>query len=223
MTPADFIHELLESNVPLFRLICDFNGSPNAEALPGWFAPKFNEKLLEYPRSRQKLLHLAFEEKNPNKTEAFYDFRNPCLRLALIDAPTLRTLTLWSGSAFMARTIAKVIDKSSHDALQALLGEAGFTWALRRASLLATLRPALTVATELPICDAVWQAGQQCLQACLGGLPDAFSQRLLVKLPSERSWDLSARVPSELRDQAWRFVSRVFLKELTTPWQPCFE
>ena len=222
MTPTHFIHEVLESNLQLFRLICTFNPAPQPEDIPAWFSKEVTAELLESPRARLRLLQLTYR-KNAVNTPSFYDFRQARLRLALMDPPTLRTLTLWSGAAVYSPMLAKIIDKSTRTAVQSLLSPEGFSWAIKRAPLLATLTPDLSLGSQLPATQAIWQGGQACIQACLSGMPESFNQRVLSKLPSEVNWNLATRITPESREETWRFVGRILLKELAPQWKPCFE
>lgn len=222
MTPVAFIHELLESNTELFQLICAFNGNPQTKNIPDWFPQETTQALLSSPRSRRNLMRISYEKQAPD-LPAFYDFRNPRLRLALIEPEILRQLTLWSGAAIQAQTIAKVIDRKTRGEIRTLLGEKGFEWALKRAALFSTLLPPLNLSTGLHPTQAIWQGGQASIQACVSGMPDAFGQRILPKLPKELNWDLTYRVKPETRDATWRFVGRILLKEIAPKWQPCFE
>lgn len=219
-----FLQDLLQTQSPLFSLICRYEQHFLAQQVhpsrvEGMGPRELIERLLENPRIAAKLNQQAFEMLG---IEPDYDYPNVAYRLALLPQELMHRLILWTGSALMADRIRLIIAKDERVKILELIGQDAYEFAIKRALLLKHLFPEPLIESQEPMPQAVVSQGKRCLECALGQCPQATGVRLQLKFPESETLDLNQQVGGQLRLKAWTLLYRILTKELAPELALCF-
>lgn len=227
MNLPSFIQSTLSRDDDLFATIYRFNElvslyidkshlSPFPQLEENW------EKLKESTRVQKKISHMLLRHLNL-ESRLHYDFVEPRLRLALLDAKVLNELLIRAGAVYYSEKIGKIIVKKDVLALKESIGEQMYFFATKKASLIKGLAPEI----ELPEVsqfgqDEFFQAGQRCLEICFSQVDSALIDRLILKFPSDAKWNFQTEVSEEQKAKAWKYLHRIVTKEINPELEKCF-
>ncbi len=148
--------------------------------------------------------------------ELFLEFDRPFKRAALLDAGEILRLILLMGAVMHRERIAAAIGRRQVEALKRELGEEVYTFALKRAPLVAGSLPRGIAPETENLAEDVKTAGTRCFSLCFCGEPEALRKRLELKLPG---WfEKLEEAPQKDRDAAIRLLERLMRYEVKIPW-----
>ncbi len=172
----------------------------------------------------------------------FWDFAEESRRLALLDAKDLHRLCRVTGTALHAPAIAAVLRRDEVLALRDELGPDMYRYALYRGRYeLGGVRRFFAGAQE-PFLGrqaagdqpakgrslgrlCAWH-GVLALRLVAAGWPGALAGRFAAALPVLPDLPEEAALPvleTSERDELWRAVKKLLLKEVAPSWAPCFD
>lgn len=158
-------------------------------------------------------------------TNFVHDFSSPRLRLALIEAPILEHLFLYTGLALRSSEIRTEIDGSHIAELRDALGPECIDFAIKRTPLLGSIpefefEPAATdVRSRLIIIGTMFSLPHEAWKN------PGYSGRIILKLPRECGLQLFGTSPplSEMNDnEDLPHLTKRLIRELAPKWQPLF-
>ena len=167
----------------------------------------------------------------------FWDFAEESRRLALLDPPALGRLCRVTGVALHAPAIAAVLRRDEVLALRAELGKDLYRYALFRGRYeLGGVRRFFAMAQEQAAGQGglgrlcAWH-GVMALRLVAADWPEALVRRFDGMLPAlpdpaqpEASEDAAEPALDRAeRDELWRAVKKLLLKEVAPSWAPCFD
>lgn len=241
--PAAFLKDLYQKRSPLLEHILRFNFRAGEDVHPDRLLPSLKTaRSFLLPLSvqgRRRFSQLVAASKGFSG-EAFFDFREPRRRLALLDGPTLDRLATYTGAAACHPTLTRCVLGPLVRRLQERLGHDVHAFAVGPARILVGQVPQInSLRLEDPNFDPALEIrnlGLAWMARCLDADPPLLWERLEQKLaPSDGdrfkkaepvlpnvSKQRSPRISAISGDQAWRLVSRVLLREVEPRWVACF-
>lgn len=188
-----------------------------------WLPTDSLPQLLASSRGEQRLSELIQQRFALGNDYA--DFVQPRLRLALLDAATWNRLLAVAVPTMVSSLVAREIRRDAVLSWKQALGEAGYLFAVKRAS---TLIPQQTLTEVLKDFDSTaatnpdrlrWRP----LELCFGGEPLALVSRLRIKFPREAELNLNRPVEANQRDAAWKILKKLLLSEVDASWAQWLE
>ncbi len=228
MTTASFIKSSIKREDNLFAQIYAFNQliSQYVEESHLFAFPdllKYWESLKKITRVQKKLSNLLLKYfKLENKS--FYNFEDPRLRIALLDAKTLKNLLLYAGAVLYSERISKIIMKNDLLSLKESIGDDLYFFASKKASLLIGFAPKVDLSknSEGILKKDLFEAGKECLQMCLAQEDTRLTERLILKFPKEITWNFNSPASEEQKTKAWNFLYKILVKEVNSEVKQCF-
>ncbi len=227
MQISALLKEFYQRKDELFSLICHFNAAPAEYIHPSHLAsaiPKaVFDALLASERGKTKLNELVLQ-KFKLKGAFHTDFRLLHLRLALLDPQTLANLVLHAGAIYYSKNIVQVVEKKALLDIKEKIGEAIYTFAVKKAPLFNRLKPQITTLSPNPsnLYLGIIAAGQRMLEHLFSSEPASIQQRLQLKLPADYSWSFTRSGTEAERTNIYSFLHRLLIKEINPNWQLCF-
>ena len=182
--------------------------------------------LAEYPRPR------CAAPDCPCESRGFWDFAEESRRLVLLDVQTLHRLCRVTGTALHAPAIAAVLRRDEVLPLREELGEDMYRYALYRGRYeLGGVRRFFAMSQEpFPARQSLGRLcarhGVMALRLVATGWPEALVQRFDVMLPVLPDLPKDTALPALSgadRNEIWRAVKKLLLKEVAPSWAPCFD
>jgi hypothetical protein len=197
----------------------------HAERLPqlGFDDPLLFARLSTSRRGERRLseligrrANLSFESGFPIAVDRF--------RIALLPFPVLDRLFTFAAAASLRRELSTLIDKSSRERMESIMGVEARDFALKEA--MVTLGP-LCVDHWAPAPNAELSARFQhnrsrCLEDCMAEAPKSLTDRLTLKLPPSWECDFSGPTPADRADQAWSMIRRLLRSKIPEGGELCF-
>ena len=178
--------------------------------------------LLHWLQERPSVLRSAVERKN--QMNGFWDFAEESRRLALLDPDTLNRLGLVTGVALHAPDIACVLRRDEVLALRRELGNEMYQYALFRGRYeLGSVRRFFNAQEDgVPLGQLCLLHGVMALRLLAEDWPRELGQRFDVRLPHLHAEMKVPALDRRSRDELWRAVKKLLLKEVAPSWGPCF-
>jgi len=223
---SPFLKSLYRSRDPFLVLVYELNALPARILHEEWTAAltrrgvdrKLFDALGASPRGEALLSRLVVKELGGK--EAFFDFREPPERVALLEGTALRRLILGAGAAWSSRGISREIHKARVLEIREILGERLYRFAVKTVPLLApTERLPEAPLPGGPSLEAFLRRGMGCLKSFL---PPDLALRMLWKLPRAFAgrWEAAQALPEASRSLAWKLTRKVLLQEIDPSWRP---
>ncbi len=224
---AVFVRSVLRSCPELFTRVVRFNQHPaatlHADYIPAGVDPRLFGRLVQSPGAERALSRWVTRQHGLSPA-GFWRFEYPPQRLALLDPPQLQSLLQFAAAAALHVRITGLIGGTQIREAKQALGEAAYSFALRRASLAVGPKPVEPEwAAGAPLsADRLHATGVSWLRSCLGNDSPELLKRTSLKLPS--GWAITPDTPAAAvdRDRCWRILKRILLTEIAPELAPCF-
>lgn len=152
----------------------------------------------------------------------FLEFMDVRSRLALVGSKTLLLLADYVGLGLNSAAIAQVVLQSQVRELKSMFGEAGYTFAVKKAPFMIGSRVPTFRTHDAPLEERIRLQGRACIALCLNEQPQTLRQRLALALPQGFLRLDGIAASAQHPDAAWPLVRRILLKEVAPQWAPCF-
>jgi hypothetical protein len=189
----------------------------------GFNDPSFFARLTASRRGERRVSDLIIQRaKLP--AEGCFQFAADRFRLALLPFSVLDRLCTFASAASLRRELSTLIDRTSRQRMEAVMGVEARDFALKEASV--TLGPlcadhwAPAPVAELPA--RFHYNRSRCLEDCMAEAPKALTERLALKLPPSWDCDFSGPIPPERADKAWTMIRRLLRSKIPQGGGPCF-
>lgn len=228
MTTASFIKASIKREDNLFSQVYAFNQLisryiDESHLFEFPYLLKYWESLKKITRIQKKLSNLLLKNfKLENKS--FYNFEDPRLRIALLDAKTLKNLLLYAGAVLYSERINKIILKKDLLSLKESIGEDLYFFAAKKASLLIGFVPKIELSKNGVAIqkEDLFEAGKECLQLCLAQEDENLTERLILKFSKEITWNFNLPASEEQKTKSWNFLYKILVKEVNSEVKQCF-
>lgn len=227
MQTSAVLKEFYQRKDELFSLICYFNAAPAEYIHPSYLESAFPgailDALLASERGKRKLNELVLQ-KFKLKGVFHTDFRPMHLRLALLDPKTLENLILHAGAIYYSKNIVQVVEKKALLDIKEKIGDAIYTFAVKKAPLFNRVKPQITTLSPNPsnLYLGIIAAGQRMLEYLFSSEPVSVQQRLRLKLPASYSWSFTRNGTEPEKTHIYFFLHRLLTKEINPNWHLCF-
>jgi len=211
----------------LFHLVDEFNRLPSRYLHPTWargWLPEAVWESLQNHKAVEKRLSRLILRRFGLQDSFIFDFDDPLRRLALLAAPDLGRLLMYTGICLNAGFIARTVGRESVVRIKTAIGEQGYRFALRKAPFLIG-RMRFSLAGDLPAENfghRISSCGIICLLTAFSEQPDALKKRLALKLPRERADGFKADTCAGERRSARTLVEKIYRNEVATVCGTCF-
>ena len=222
---ADQAQSLLKTDSDLFGLVLDFNKDIGRYIHPSHFLEiphPVVQTILDSQRSADRFSQKILSHFKLSDSYTF-DFSNKHYRMALLDAQTLKNLSLYAGATIYSAELKTIIKKEKVSELRLFLSEKIYSFAIKKTMLFLRYAPPREVLAPEPIDirDKISQAGLICLKICLSGAPSAILDRFKLKFPASTDWNFPKNPTEELRVKTFSLLSKLLSREMKSPFVSC--
>ena len=221
-----YLHTTARSQKWIFNLIHEFNLRPARYIDQTWLDDLDDQLITRLTKSRRgerKLSDLILD-RFQLRDHFFFDFEDKSERIALIDSATLHQLFFATGIALNHTYIRSIIEKSAQLQLKQSIGEASFTFGIKKAPLLIGNQgfPFILKPDPDDLKTSFTLAGLKCFSAVFSGGPRALTQRLKFKLPVLMALDFDMQISTDVKGRLGKVFQKVLLQEVNPSWVQLF-
>lgn len=214
-----FFTTVLKTKPELLRAMLAFNGLQ--------VFPPFPDPLAAFPNAEVLWAQVAVRRQFgvPCTAEPdFWDFEDEALRLAFLDAQTIKRLALTFGVAIIAPDLCRLLRRDAVRDARERLGDALYAYALHRArfQVRADVVPEIFLPEGSPVDIRAQAIGAQSLSALCTGWPEPLRSRFMASVAVHTAAS-EPELGAEQKKQLWGVIKKVLLKEVAPSWAPCFD
>ena len=223
MIDADAFQALLREKPTLVGRIHEFNYQParyiDPSHLTGWLEPGLLDSLAQSSRGLRELSRVILQRfKLADRT--CWDFSERRL-LGLLPGPTLNGVLDYVAAAVCSRDIGRIIEKSARFELREHLGPELLEFAVKRGPTLASTGWPDDPRLSNQPWERITQVRQACVSCWLAGEPAAYRERMLLKLPAERTMNIPGDVSPVQHELVWLVTRKLLRSDFREEWTAC--
>ncbi|WP_299731975.1 SctK family type III secretion system sorting platform protein [uncultured Endozoicomonas sp.] len=217
-----------DSGQSLFNLAIKFNFYPVRYAHPSWLQKDENFRVIESLKS-DPAAHFslsAYLLKKFNLQGAFdFDFGRFDKRVVFASAAEIEQLAFYIGLVTNEEVIRSVVRREERSALKQCLGEDAYRFAVKKAQFISrtSVKSGPSILIDWGNLDRfkayLISTGQSVMASAFSDVPEAFRQRLIMKMP--RSWQIPLSKPSDTGLTSPQCISLLLKthKEVNRQWR----